>query len=84
MATLMWISHAERPLKPDELCHALAIKIGSPNLNGDNIPSIVTVLACCQGLFVVDKEASTTRLIHFTLHEYLCAHPKLFGTAHST
>ena len=28
MATLMWISHAERPLKADELCHALAVEIG--------------------------------------------------------
>ena len=24
MEALMWISHAERPLKVDELCHALA------------------------------------------------------------
>jgi len=84
MATLMWISHAERPLKPDELCHALAVEIGSPNLNSDNIPSIGSLLACCQGLVVVDKEASTIRLIHFTLQEYLRAHPALFGTAHST
>ena len=84
MAVLMWISHAERPLKPDELRHALAVEIGSPNLNANNIPPIGTVLACCQGLVVVDKEASTIQLIHFTLHEYLRAHPKLFGTAHST
>ena len=84
MAALMWISHAERPLKPDELCHALAVEIGSPNLNADNIPSIFTVLTCCQGLVVVDKEASTIRLIHFTLQEYLRAHPELFGAAHST
>jgi len=84
MATLMWISHAERPLKPDELCHALAVEIGSPNLNVDNIPPIGIVVTCCQGLVVVDKEASTIRLIHFTLQEYLRAHPELFGTAHST
>ena len=84
MATLMWISHAERPLKPDELSHALAIEIGSPNLNSDNIPSVGTLLACCQGLVAVDKEASTIRLIHFTLQEYLRVHPELFGTAHST
>ena len=83
MATLMWISHAERPLKPDELCHALAVEIGSPNLNSDNVPSIGTLLACCQGLVAADKEASTIRLIHFTLQEYLRAHPELFG-AHST
>jgi len=84
MAALMWISHAERPLKPDELCHALAVEIGSPNFNSDSVPSIGTLLACCQGLVVVDKEALTIRLIHFTLQEFLRAHPELFGTAHST
>ena len=84
MAALMWISHAERPLRTDELCHALAVEIGSPNLNTDNVPSIGTLLACCQGLFVVEKEVSTVRLIHFTLQEYLRAHPELFGAAHST
>ena len=84
MATLMWISHAERPLNHYELCHALAVEIGSPNLNTDNVPSIGTLLACCQGLVFVDKEASTVRLIHSTLQEYLLAHPELFGTPHST
>jgi len=83
MAALMWISHAERPLKPHELLHALAIEVGSADLNSDNIPSIRTLLACCQGLIVVDKEASIVRLIHFTLQEYLRAHPQLFGAAHS-
>ena len=80
----MWISHAERPLRSDELCHALGVEIGSPNLNSDNVPSIRTLLACCQGLFVMDKETSTIRLIHFTLQEYLGAHPGNFGTTHST
>ena len=84
MAALMWISHAERPLKADELCHALAIEIGSPNLNIDDVPSIGTLLACCQGLVVVEKEASTVRLIHFTLQEFLRARPHLFGPAHAT
>jgi len=28
MAALMWISHAERPLQADELCHALAVQLG--------------------------------------------------------
>jgi len=84
ISALMWISHSERPLEANELCHALAVEIGSPNLNADNVPSIGTVLACCQGLVVVEKEASTVRLIHFTLQEYLRAHPDLFGAAHST
>ena len=84
MAALMWISHAERPLRPDELCHALGVEIGSPSFNIDNAPSIGTLLASCQGLIAVEKEASTVRLIHFTLQEYLRAHPELVGTAHST
>ena len=85
MATLMWISHAEQPLNPDELCHAMAVEIGSPNLNPDNVPSIGTLLACCQGLIFVDnlKEASRVQLIHFTLQEYLRAHPELFGAPYS-
>ena len=84
MAALMWISHSERPLTTSELCHALAVEIGSPDINTDNVPSIGTLLTCCQGLVTVDKEASTVRLIHFTLQEYLRAHPELFGRAHST
>jgi len=82
MATLMWISHSERPLKPGELCNVLAVEIGSPSLNTDNVPSLETLLACCQGLIAVNKEASTLQLIHATLQKYLQAHPELFGTAH--
>ena len=81
---LMWISHSERPLKSDELRHALAVEIGSLNFNSDNVPSIGTLLACCQGLVVVDKDTSAVRLIHFTVQEYLRARPELFGTPHST
>jgi len=84
MAALMWVSHSERPLKVVELCHALAVEIGSPNLDADDVPSIGTLLACCQRLVAVDGEASTVRLIHFTLQEYLRAHPELFGTVYST
>ena len=84
MAALMWISHSERPLKVDELCHALGVEIGSADFDIDNVPSIETVLGCCQGLVAVDKEASTIRLIHLTLQEYLRAHPELFDRPHAT
>ena len=84
IVALMWISYSERPLKAEELCHALAVGIRSPNLNSDNIPSIGILLDCCQGLVAVDKEASTVRLIHFTLQEYLRGHPDNFGKVYST
>ena len=83
MAALMWISHAERPLQADELCHALAVKLGSTDFDVGNIPSIPTLVNCCQELITVDKEASTVRLIHFTLQEYLSTHPDIFSKPHS-
>ena len=84
MAVLMWISHSRRPLKVDEICHAIAIRIGSNNLHNDDIPTISTLLDCCQGLVTVDKGASTVRLIHLTLQEHLCTHPDLVNGAHAT
>ena len=83
IATLVWICYAERPLQVDELLHALAVEIGATDFDAENSPSIGTLLGCCQGLITVDKEASTVRLIHFTVKEYLCAHPDLFSKPHS-
>ena len=83
MAALMWISHSERLLQLDELLHALAMEIGSTDLNAENIPSVETLLSCGLGLLVVDKEASTVRLIHFSLQEHLNAFPDIFGPTHS-
>jgi len=83
MAALMWISHAERPLKANELCHALAVELGSTNFAAGNAPSVSTLVSSCQGLITVDKEASAVRLIHFTLKEYFSAHPNIFSRPHS-
>ena len=83
ITALMWISHAERPLQADELCHALAVKLGSRDFDVGHIPSMSTLVSCCQGLITVDKEASTVRLIHFTLQEYLSSRPDIFSRPHS-
>jgi len=83
IASLMWVSHAERPLTALDLCHALAVELGSTYLNALNTPSISTLVACCQGLITVDREASTVRLIHFTLKEYLSARSDIFSRPHS-
>ena len=83
MAALMWISHSERLLQLDELSHALAVEIVSRDLNPERVPSVETLLSCCLGLIVIDREASTIRLIHFTLQEYLYTYPNLFGPTHS-
>ena len=75
----MWISHVKRPLTVDELCLALAIEPGSTDFNSDNVPWILTLLGCCQGLITVDKDPSTVRLIHHTLQEYLSIRPDIFS-----
>jgi len=71
MEVLMWVSHAERPLRIDELCHALAVEIEETDLDFENVRSQDTILGSCLGLAVVDKETSIVRLIHYTLQEYL-------------
>ena len=82
-ATLTWVCHSERPLQVVELCHALAVEIGATDFDPENIPLIGTLLHCCQGLVTVDEEASTVRLIHYTVQEYLCSHSGLFSKPHS-
>ena len=49
MAALMWISYAERPLRANELCYALAVELGSTDFDPGNIPSMSTLVSCCQG-----------------------------------
>jgi len=83
MAALMWISHSERLLGVDEICHALAVEIGSTDIDTNNVPSIWTVLGCCLGLATVDEGSATIRLIHFTLREYLSGRADLFDRPHS-
>ena len=84
MAALMWVSHSERPLRVDELCHALAVEIESADLDPEHVLSIGTLSDCCQGLLALDEGASTVRLIHLTLQEHLSTRPDLFDRAHST
>ena len=81
MEVLMWVSHAERRLRIDELCHALAVEMETTDLDLENVPPQDTVLGSCLGLVVVDKETSTVRLIHYTVQEYL-SQPGVLPGAH--
>jgi len=81
---LMWVSYSERPLRAEELCHALGVEIGSSDLDPENIPALRTLLASCLGLVTVETSSSIVRLVHFTLHEYLLSNPTLFSSPHAT
>ena len=82
MEALMWVYHAERPLKIGELCHALGVR-GSVDLDIMDIPPMRTLLRCSLGLVTVEKSSSIVRLVHYTLREYLSHNPNLFPNPHS-
>jgi ankyrin repeat protein len=67
---LSWITHAQRPLTVQELCHALAIEDGITELDASAIYEIEDVLSVCAGLVTVDKESNIVRLVHYTTQEY--------------
>ena len=70
MQVLMWLHYAYRPLKLNELQHALAVEKNHTEFNADNIPPLKSLLDCCLGLVVVDDETLTVRFVHYTLEEY--------------
>lgn len=72
--TLMWISHANRPLLMRELVDVLAIKSSERSLNKRNRPSQRLVLECCFGLVTLDEESSVIRFVHYSVQEYLLEH----------
>jgi hypothetical protein len=85
MSIFTWLYLAKRILKVYELQHALAVQAGDTALVEDGIPPEETLLECCLGLVVIERETSTIRFAHFTLQEYLNEHwQKLFPKGHST
>src|ERR1700712_4068234 len=57
MHALMWVLCSERPLRAEELCHALGVEIGSAELDPDNIPALQALLASCVGLLTVETSS---------------------------
>ena len=84
MKVLMWVLYSERPLRAEELCHALGVEIGSTDLNPEIVPTFRTLLESCQSLVTVEESSSTIRPVHFTLREYLSNNPNLFHSPHSS
>jgi len=84
LKALMWVLYSERPLRAEELCHALGVEIGSTELDPENLPALGTIVEYCLGLLTVEASSSTVRLVHFTLQEHLSSDATLFHSPHST
>lgn len=67
---LSWITFAKRRLTASELQHALAIEIGTSQLDETNMSEIEDILSVCAGLVTVDEESGIIRLVHYTAQEY--------------
>lgn len=68
---LSWILCARRPLTTMELLHALAIEVGEPEIDEDNILETEQLLTLCAGLVTIDEKSDSVRFIHYTTQEYL-------------
>lgn len=71
---LLWLCHARRPLKIEELRDALALMTmgrTATRLEQKYRPSEATIIDSCHGLVTVEKRSAVIRLVHYTLYEYL-------------
>ncbi|KAF8421792.1 hypothetical protein EV426DRAFT_189114 [Tirmania nivea] len=78
MKVLLWLHLAYRPLKLEELQHALAVEKDDVQFEVDNIPSRKTILDCCLGLVLIDEETMTVRFAHYSLEEYFRLHTSTY------
>ena len=67
---LSWIICTKRPLSTSELQYALAVEVGEPELDKENLSQIEDVVSVCAGLVTVDEESGIIRLVHYTTQEY--------------
>ncbi|KAL8666230.1 MAG: hypothetical protein Q9168_007531 [Polycauliona sp. 1 TL-2023] len=83
MKLLCWTHYAFRPLKVDELRHAVAIEPGDTSFDEDGLLDENLVESICAGLLTI-QENDTVGLVHYTAQEYLERHSaSLFPGAHT-
>ncbi|KAI9768032.1 MAG: hypothetical protein M1840_005344 [Geoglossum simile] len=81
---ISWLSHTKRPLSVHGLQQFLAVRLGHPSLEEDDIPEQQTMIHTCMGLVTIDHESSTIRLVHNSLREYLQGLAKPFYSPGAT
>ncbi|KAI4175647.1 MAG: hypothetical protein LQ343_001518 [Gyalolechia ehrenbergii] len=68
--TLMWLTHAYRPLSMQMFQHALAVEPGQRHLDPENKPDMDLLVSVCAGLVVLDQQSQVMRLVHYTAQQY--------------
>ncbi|KAL8704280.1 MAG: hypothetical protein Q9201_002559 [Fulgogasparrea decipioides] len=67
---LLWLTHAQRPLRVPELRHALSVELDDQEFIEDGLPDLSSLLSACCGLVVVDSTNDIIRLTHYTAAEF--------------
>ncbi|THX82647.1 hypothetical protein D6D08_04740 [Aureobasidium pullulans] len=65
---LAWVVHAKRPLRFEELNHALATRPGKRSIESGDMYAKEVILSVCAGLVTLNMD--TLRLIHYTAQEF--------------
>ncbi|KAH9213586.1 hypothetical protein DL95DRAFT_410170 [Leptodontidium sp. 2 PMI_412] len=75
MKVLSWILKAKRPMKHQEIAHAVAIIPDQPSIAGylDFVAPVEDLVDSCEGLVLINRESETLSFAHPTVNEYLIA-----------
>lgn len=71
MEALSWLGFALGTFTVNQLLEAIAIQIGSDDLDLDDLPSIEDINQACAGLIVIEPSRQYVSLKHYSLVEYL-------------
>ena len=68
---LLWITCVQRLLTILELQYTLAVEVGKPELDEDNLPEIGDMVSVYTGLVTINKQSNVIRLVYYITQEYL-------------
>ena len=81
--TLLWLTYATRPLRTQELQHALAIEDDDDGVDSEGLVDVQILTSFSAGLVVIDKQSNLKSLVHPTAQEYFQRRKKdLFPAGH--
>lgn len=72
---LLWLTHARRELRVEELRHALAASSVQRQVSAADLPYHERFVAVCTGLVIIDERRQTIGLAHYTVQEYFSKNP---------
>ena len=67
---LLWVVHAVRPLRVQELRYALGVEEGDEELDTEGLIDPAALTSFCAGLVIINEQTSLVSLVHPTTQEF--------------